>query len=344
MQTDPARLPPLPLLATFEAAARHLSFTKAAAERFVTQSAVSRQVKALEDDLGAPLFRRKHRALVLTDAGRRLQETCAAVLMQLRVAVREIRAPDARQVLALTTTPGLASLWLIPRLTSFTREHPGIDVRIDASFETRDLAAEGIDLAIRYGRVGVTLGTPLFREAVFPVCSPKLFKNTRVPLAVPDDLRRHTLLQLVLPGGAGGALLEWEPWLQAVGMSDLRPAASLTFSNYDEVITAALAGQGVALGRRPLIDQLLKSGKLVSPFKGTVASPRGYFVVVDPAARARPAVQALEAWLFAQVQVMEQSSLRSTARSATRSSVGSSLRGAPRSVATGRGGARGARR
>ncbi len=325
MQKDPAHLPPLPLLATFESAARHLSFTKAAAERFVTQSAVSRQMKSLEDDLGAPLFRRKHRALVLTDTGRRLQQTCATVLMQLRAAVREIRAPDARQVLALTTTPGLASLWLIPRLSSFTREHPGIDVRIDASFERRDLAAEGLDLAIRYGRVGATLGTPLFRETVFPVCSPKLFKTTHMPLVVPDDLRRHTLLQLVLPGSAGGVPLEWAPWLQAAGLSDLRPAASLSFSNYDEVITAALAGQGVALGRRPLIDHLLKSGKLVPPFKGAVASPRGYFVVVDPAARTRPAVRALEAWLLAQVSTIEQSQLRGAPRGAAKRRTGARI-------------------
>ena len=299
MRSNPARLPPLDLLATFEAAARHLSFTKAGTERFVTQSAISRQIKALEDDLGVALFRRKHRALALTDDGRRLHESCTAVLAQLRDTVTNIRAPDARQVLALTTTPGLASLWLIPRLPLFTKMHPGIDVRIDATYEQRELAVEGIDLAIRYGRVSAPLGTPLFRESMLPVCSPRLARDKSRPLAVPADLRRHTLLQVIVPPGSSMPL-EWDPWLQAVRLADLRPAATLSFSNYDEAIAAALAGQGVALGRQPLIGVLLKSRKLIAPFRGTVASPRGYFLIVDPGARANPAVRALERWLLDQ--------------------------------------------
>jgi DNA-binding transcriptional LysR family regulator len=152
MQKRPDRLPPLDLIAAFEAAARHLSFTRAGAERFVTQSAMSRQIRALEDDLGVALFRRRHRALSLTEAGLRLQATCQAVLAELRTTVAELRAPARREVLSLTTTPGFASLWLIPRLPAFTRAHPGIDVRLDASFDRRNLRGEGFDLAIRYGR------------------------------------------------------------------------------------------------------------------------------------------------------------------------------------------------
>ena len=128
------RLPPLDLLVSFEAAARHLSFTRAAAERHVTQSAMSRQMRALETEIGMPLFTRAHRSLVLTDAGLRLHASCATVLMQLRQTLQQIRAPLGREVLSVTTTPGLASLWLIPRLPLFTRAHPGIDVRLDASF------------------------------------------------------------------------------------------------------------------------------------------------------------------------------------------------------------------
>src|SRR5262249_45331404 len=160
-----------------------------------------------------------------------------------------------------TTTPGLASLWLIPRLPRFTKLHPGIDVRIDASSDKRDLAAEGIDLAIRYGRVSAPLGTPLFRESMLPVCSPRLVRDKSRPLAAPADLRLHTLLQVPVPPSSSMPL-EWDPWLRAVGLADLRPAATLSFSNYDEVITAALAGQGVALGRQPLIDTLLKRKNL----------------------------------------------------------------------------------
>ena len=301
MRKSPDHLPSLDLLATFEAAARHLSFTKAGEERFVTQSAISRQIKALEEDLGVALFHRRHRELALTDDGRRLQETFASVLAQLRGTLARIRAPDAREVLSLTTTPGVASLWLIPRLALFTRAYPGVDVRLDATLGRRDLAAEGFDLAIRYARVGAAHGTPLGRESMQPVCSPGLARDKTRPLTAPADLRLHTLLQVVIPPGTNMPF-EWDPWLQAVGLAELQPAATLSFSNYDEAITAALDGQGVALGRRPLIDSLLKSRKLVAPFKATIASPRAYFLVVAPGARARPAVQAFERWLLEQVR------------------------------------------
>jgi len=301
MQRKSARLPPLDLFGAFESAAKHLSFTKAGEERFVTQSAISRQIKALEDELGVALFMRRHRALALTDDGKRLYETCSGMLAQLRATVTQIRAPVTRQVLALTTTPGIASLWLIPRLALFTNTHPGIDVRLDATLRRRELAADGFDLAIRYGRVNASYGTPLGGESMQPVCSPQLVRDKTRPLVTPADLRLHTLLQVVVPPGTNMPL-EWDPWLQAVGLAELQPAATLSFSNYDEAITAALAGQGVALGRRPLIDSLLKSRKLVAPFKGTVASPRAYFLIVESGARAKPAVQAFERWLLQQVR------------------------------------------
>jgi DNA-binding transcriptional LysR family regulator len=297
---DPSRLPPLDLLASFEAAARHLSFTRAGAERFVTQSAMSRQIRALEDDLGVALFRRSHRALALTDDGRRLYERCADVLGQLRDTVSQIRAPTRREVLSLSTTPGLAALWLIPRLPAFTKLNPGIDVRLDASLEVRDLRREGFDLAIRYLPVGHAGGTQMFAEAILPVCSPALVKRGVLPpLRRPADLAAHTLLQVGRDAGMGMPL-DWQTWLQAAGLGELEPAATLSFSAYGEVIAAALAGQGVALGRRPLIDTLLDRRQLVAPFKDATASLRAFFLVVDAAARAKPAVRALEQWLLAQ--------------------------------------------
>lgn len=299
MQKPIDRLPPLDLLVTFEAAARQLSFTRAGAERFITQSAVSRQIQALEEELGIALFRRGHRSLQLTEAGLRLQAACAEVLARLRTTIGELRAPARRETLSLTTTPGFASLWLIPRLADFTRAHPGIDVRLDASFEQRDLRADGFDLAVRYGRPGVVEGRQIFAESMQPVCSPKLLK--RLPLASPADLRHHTLLQVSTMGG-GGMPIEWGPWLQAAGLAGLQPRATLSFSGYGEAIAAALEGQGVALGRRPLVDALLRSRKLVTPFKDETASSRAYFLVVEPAARARPAVRALERWLLEQAQ------------------------------------------
>jgi len=302
MQNKPLdKLPPLDLLASFEAAARHLSFTRAAAERFVTQSAMSRQIRALEDALGVALFSRHHRALVLTADGQRLLTACTTALGTLRGAVRDIRTPNRREVLALTTTPGFAALWLIPRLTAFTRAHPGIDVRLDATFEYRNLAADGFDLAVRYGKVGqVPGGRHLFGEALLPVCSPRLVKETAHPLREPADLARHALLHMELDHDVGGLPMEWEPWLAAMNLADLQPAARLSFTNYAEAIAAAVAGHGVAMGRRPLVDALLAGGQLVAPFAGEAASARGYYVVTDPAARARPAVRALEQWLLDQ--------------------------------------------
>ncbi len=302
MSTKPIdRLPPLELIAAFEAAARHLSFTKAAEERFITQSAMSRQMRALEDELGVPLFTRRHRALTLTLDGQRLLAACTTALGNLRGAMRDIRAPHQREVLSLTTTPGFASLWLIPRLTGFMRAHPGIDVRMDATLDNRNLAAQGFDLAVRYAKVGSLAGArKLFDEAMQPVCSPRLVSELALSLREPADLAHHTLLHLAMDGDAGGMPAEWEPWLTAWGLADLRPAAKLSFTSYAEAIAAAVAGQGVALGRRPLVDGLLASGQLVTPFDGNFASARAYQLIVDPASRQRPAVRAFEQWLIDQ--------------------------------------------
>lgn len=297
----PPRLPSLDRLAVFDAAARHLSFTRAAAELFLTQSAVSRQIATLESELGAPLFRRRHRALDLSDDGRRLAAAVATALAGLHDTVAAIRGPLARnrrEVVTLTTTPGLASLWLIPRLADFMAAHPGIDVRIDATHDLRSLASEGFDLAIRYGKSSTIAGTPLFQEHVQPVCAPSLLK--RGPkLTVPADLRAHTLLQT---GNvtAHGMPAEWQSWLTAVGVGDIEPASLLTFSSYDTAVGAAVAGQGVVLGRRPLVDRLLRQRALVAPFQGEWASARGYGLLTSAASARRAGVQALAAWLLAQ--------------------------------------------
>lgn len=314
MQTKPAdRLPPLDLLASFEAAARHLSFTRAAAERFVTQSAMSRQMRALEEELGVALFTRQHRALALTADGQRLLTACTAALGTLRGAVRDIRAPNRREVLALTTTPGFAALWLIPRLTAFTRAHPGIDVRLDATLENRDLASEGFDLAVRYAKVaGVASGPRLFVESMLAVCSPRLAAELKLPLRKPADLAHHTLLHIAMDSDAGGLPMEWQTLLGAWGLGDLQPAGLLSFTSYAEAIAAAVAGQGVALGRRPLVDGLLASGQLVSPFDSETSSPRGYQLIVEPSARARPAVRAFEQWLLAQAALSSAAGSSST--------------------------------
>ena len=301
MRNTVRRLPSLDRLAVFDAAARQLSFTKAAAERFLTQSAVSRQVATLEAELGVPLFRRGHRRLELTDDGRRLAMAVAGAIAGVREAVEAIRAPRRREVLAVTTTPGLASLWLIPRLSDFVATHPGIDVRIDATLDARALAADGFDLAIRYLPMDGKAGLPLFRESIQPVCAPALLARGRPALKTAADLHAHTLLQLEAPAGSG-VPLEWQTWLRAAGVGGLEPAAILTFTQYDAAVAAAVAGQGVVLGRRPLVDALLRKRALVAPFKASTASARGYAVVVEPAAARKPAVQALVQWLLEQAR------------------------------------------
>jgi len=295
------RLPPLDLLVTFEAAARRLSFTLAAEERFVTQSAVSRQISALESHLGVALFRRRHRGLDLTPEGQRLAESVTQALAGVRQVVDALRAPHRREVLSLTTTPGLASLWLIPRLAGFLATHPGVDVRIDATLDRRHLLHEGFDLAIRYGELAQASGTPLFDEVMQPVCAPALLTDPRRPLRQPADLAQHTLLQVASPMG-GSMPLEWTPWLQTVGQGTLEPAAVLSFNNFDGAVAATLAGQGVLMGRRPLVDQLLARGELVTPFDDRVASAKGYSVVVDGRSAAKPGVKALRAWLLAEAR------------------------------------------
>lgn len=300
---------PLELLRGFEAAARHLSFTKAAEELFLTQSAVSRQVQGLEEALGVPLFQRRHRALLLTDEGQVLQQLVARQLHELREAVERIaRRPGG--MITVTTMVTFASLWLVPRLARFRQVHPEIDVRIAANNEVLDLERDRIDVAIRYvapDRVPAG-ATQLFDEEVVPVCAPALTKDRARPLREPADLAHHVLLHDDAQGSRFPALpyLQWDVWLQAMGLPDLQPAGGLHFSHYDQLIQAAAGGEGVALGRLPLLSKQLRDGRLVMPFekargRGTV-STRGYFMLATPAAAGRPEVKHFMDWLLAEAR------------------------------------------
>ena len=302
-------LPPLDLLRGFEAAARNLSFTQAATELFLTQSAISRQIRALEDDLGVPLFERRHRALALTDAGEALQRSVSSALAQLRETVRQITEhPHSVQMITVTTTVTFASLWLIPRLPSFRRLHPDIDVRISANDATVDLRRDRIDIAIRYcaPRSAPTAAVRLFGEEVVPVCSPVLLSADRNrPLRAPEDLRHHVLLGID-DAPINHPWLDWNAWLAAMSIRALVPAGELTFSHYDQMIHAAIDGQGVALGRMPLLAELIRQGKLVSPFerprrpKDWRAPSRSFYAIVEDGSSERPEVQRFVAWLTAE--------------------------------------------
>ena len=204
--------------------------------------------------------------------------------------------------MVVSTTPGFAGLWLIPRLSSFVASHPGVDVRISAGNTLAKLDRDGVDVAVRYRPVDALPagGVLLFGEKVFPVCSPRLRRTAGAALKVPSDLAGQTLLRME-PDGSN-QLQDWGLWLPAMQLADLKPAGVLHFSSYDQLIQAAIAGQGVALGRVPLLDQLLKANKLVAPFADAVASPRGYCMLVASSAARRPEVAAFTAWLAAEAR------------------------------------------
>jgi DNA-binding transcriptional LysR family regulator len=291
-------LPPLGFVQGFEAAARTLSFTRAADELALTQSAVSRQIKTLEDHLGVILFERRHRTLALTEDGRAFQRIAVDVLDRLQGAINQMRSRGADNQLAVTTVTGFASLWLIPRLKRFTRLNPHIDVRIIANDRVLDLDRSQIDLAIRYSKVDRAApdAEKLFAEDILPVCHPSLVADVATPLLRPEDLRHHTLLHLDYHG-ASRTWFDWGTWMTALGIEDLRPAGSLRFSRYDQMIQAAMSGQGVALGVSPLINEAIRSGTLVAPFDRQVDGPHGYYLIRSRAGAARPQVAAFCAWL-----------------------------------------------
>ena len=295
-------LPPLDQLEAFEAAARHLSFTKAADELALTQSAVSRQIAALEAHYALPLFRRLHRALRLTDDGQTLYQVATEVLTQLHQVSTRLKPERRAKTVVVTTTPGFAGLWLIPRLASFTASRPDVDVRISATYNLVNLNRDGFDLAVRYlAEEGAGEGAQLlFGEVVMPVCSPRLLRDPARPLKQPDDLRHHALLHL--DSGPSADMQDWPIWLRAMKLDHLKPASVLHFSQFDQLINAAIEGQGVALGRSPLLKRLLRERKLVAPFKKTVASPRSYHLVQSAAALRKPEVGEFADWLMAQAR------------------------------------------
>src|SRR5262249_17262709 len=257
-------LPPLDLIQGFEAAARTLSFTRAAEELFLTQSAISRQIRALEDNLGVALFERRPRSLVLTKEGEALYRTASGLLERLQEPRSRLCASGSVPHLTVSTTGGFASLWLIPRLRAFTALHPDVDVRISATYTAVDLERTGVDVAVRYSKPedAPKGSTRLFGEEVFPVCSPALQAKAAHPLHAPSDLAHHSLPHT----DHARDPLDWDPWLAAPGHAGLRPAGSIRFDTYEQMIQAAVGGQGVAMGIGRLVSGLMASGQLVAPF------------------------------------------------------------------------------
>jgi DNA-binding transcriptional LysR family regulator len=286
----------LDLLRGFRAAARHLSFTHAARELFITQSAVSHQVKALEEQLGKPLFRRVNRSLQLTAAGAELFRAVDDALAQIDTATQRLVGPW--RTLSVTTTVALASTWLVPRLPGFQRAHPEIDLRVVATNDTVDLERDNIDIAIRFATLQMPVPSPdkIFDYLQFPVCAPSLARSRSNPLRAVADLARHVLIdfETVL---YGRAWYDWEQWSNAMRLKNLRGSGWMRFSHYDQVIEAARKGSGIAIGKWPHLTDDLREGRLVAPLgsRGTALVGGFYLEIAGTAERA--AAEAFVAWL-----------------------------------------------
>jgi len=287
-------LPPLDALRGFVAAARRMSITAAAQDLYLTQSAVSRQIQALEERLGTPLLVRGNRQIALTEAGAQLFALASPWLDQLADLTASIRGVPAAPV-TISASIGVASLWILPRLGGFQAAHPDIDLRVETSNRVLDLKQEGIDLAIRYSPAdNLPAGAVhLFAEDVVPVASPGVAATA---FASDAALAGHVLLEL---HDKAHTFLHWAPWLTARGITQ-RPRGTLYFNQYDQLIQAAIEGNGVALGRIALLLPALRDGRLVAHMdRRSRVDAYAYWLLSGEAPR--PEVAIVRDWLLAQV-------------------------------------------
>lgn len=285
-------LPSLNGLRAFEAAARQLSFTRAAEELNVTQSAVSHQIRALEEQMGVTLFRRVPQGLLLSDAGQLLLPAVRDAFDRLATGVERARGRAASGTLTVSVSPYFAGRWLMPRIGRFRALHPEIELRLSASQQYVDFTRESdIDMGLRHG-LGVWEGLSAVRfldDEVFPVCSPSLPSLPQTP----EDLRAHVLLDDDQHG-------YWRAWLAAAGLKDLEPTGGLRLTDIGLTMQAAIAGQGVAMGRASLVEEELADGHLMRPFALSIPADYGIYAVCPEATASHPKIAAFRAWLVAE--------------------------------------------
>jgi LysR family transcriptional regulator, glycine cleavage system transcriptional activator len=287
----PRRLPPLNALPSFEAAARLLSFSRAADELHVTHGAVSRAVRNLEDHLGVQLMIRASRSVRLTPVGASFAAELRQVLQHLAAATSAATGQTSG-IVSVSTIDSFAARWLMPRLSGFRRVHGDIDVRVATTARLADFLSDGIDIAIRCGggRYPGLSAELLMKEHHFPVCSPGLLKG-RHALRRPADLVRHTLLHDVFT-------VDWALWLQGAGVDNVDPHRGPTFLSSDHAIQAAVRGEGVVLGRSALVADELVAGRLVRPFELSLPAGFAYYLVYPQRALQRPCVKVFCDWLI----------------------------------------------
>jgi LysR family glycine cleavage system transcriptional activator len=295
-------IPGLASLKAFDASARHLNFTRAAAELNVTPAAVSHQIKELEEAIGVPLFQRTSRHMQLTRQGMILKPAIGEALEGLTRALQRIRQVENPSQVRVTASPSIAAKWLVPRLDRFLETAPGADVRIDVSSEPLDFEREDIDVAIRFGDGNYPglMVEKLFHDTLFPVCAPELLKGAK-PLREPKDLLQFTLIHLEWEA-QGAVWPNWRMWMLAAGVKDFNDTRGLHFSQTSLALQAAIDGHGVALGDSTLVGDDLAAGRLIKPFELALRSPAqfAYHLITRRDTAERPMTKAFRNWIIAE--------------------------------------------
>jgi LysR family transcriptional regulator, glycine cleavage system transcriptional activator len=303
-------IPGLQALKAFDAAARHLSFTRAAEELNVTPAAVSHQIKELEEQIGLPLFQRTSRQMALTRHGAVLRPAVSDALDGITRAVQKLRQGENPKQIKVTASPSIAAKWLVPRLDRFLEAVPGAEVRIDVSAAVLDFDRDDIDAAIRFGN-GVYPGHAvhkMFSDVLFPVCSPALL-NGKKPIREPRDLLQHTLIHLDYEA-QGAVWPNWRMWMLAAGIRDFNDTRGLHFSQTSLAVQAAIDGHGVALGDSTLVADDIAAGRLIKPFELALRSPPqfAYHLITRKDGGERPIVKAFSSWVLDEAAATDASS------------------------------------
>lgn len=293
-------LPPLNSLVAFEASARHLSFTLAADELNVTQGAVSRSIKQLEDFLGKALFIRANRSINLTPTGLQYYQSIRQSLLNIAQVTGEVKQWQGEHKVTVATSNAMAALWLLPKVAQFQNEHEDIDIRILASDNVHDLRRQDCDLALFYCRTIPTEmdATVLFSEEVFPVCSPLYFEKIGSP-SDPTEIFNKTQLYLE---DSQRDWVNWEEWFEGVELPNITPRNRMNINNYPMLLQAAINGQGIALAWGALVDDYLQSGALIRPVEHVLSTPSN-FCMLEPKDRGRvpESVKCFREWLLEQL-------------------------------------------
>lgn len=289
---------PLKAIQAFEAAARLSSFSLAAEELFLTPSAISHQVKYLEDLVGVRLFHRVHRAVVLTDSGRQYAEEISAAFISIEKATREVGRAEKSDILTVHSTPSIAAQWLMPRLARFSALYPDIDVRVNASVDTVDLTTGRVDIDIRYSmrklQPAGTMVLPFPPETIVPLCAPSLVDGPH-PIRTPEDLCHHTLIHSEV------CLFGWRDWMREHRKVKLDITRGPRFDRSFMAISAALDGLGVCLESLLLVQRELESGRLVAPLGLDGPKVQGYTLNLLKSRADLPKIRAFQDWLFAEL-------------------------------------------